>query len=952
MPSRRFPLQFALGALLVYGLTLGWGITTNSLPLAAKVAGWDWRPMAGQPLLWLLTLPLHCLPAGWIPFVLNLFSAGCGALVLGVLARSTALLIWNRPLNPVEGWSRHLPLLLAGAVCGLEFNFWQEATAGSGEMLDLLLLASAIWCLLEYRASKESRWLNAAALVWGLGLAENWVMLVWLPLLLVALIRLRRARFLRGTFLVRMTLLGLAGFSVYLLLPLVNGLFPHSPWSFSEAWVVTLKTTRHTFGLLYNRFWVSHRLIAISVAVFFLVPTLPCLLRLSDENTRNKSKVDRLQIWLYRALRAALLLACLWLAFDPAVGPRQIIWQQTGMALPLLTFDYLNALGAGFMAGSLMLMLSASGERRRRHDPFRRFRQFAAPGVFLLLLVVVTGGLLLRNAPAITLANRQPLAGFGALAVRSLPPGGGVVLSDDLEKLLVFQAALAHSRAASDWLAVDTLSLPSPAYRAALERRRPSGWLTAETRHELKPSEISQLLGRVARGRRIFYLHPSFGYFFERFYLEPQDAIFELKLCDGDHLGAPPLPPAAAEQNGKFWDETWSSELAAISRTLAPPPIGRLNFGGRILRHLHVGAVPPRQSRLLGEWFSVALNTWGVELQRAGRLPAACRLFEQAQSLNTNNLAALVNRQNNTNLQAGAHLNLAGLNQVAGWFRDPKQLGLVMSKCGPFDDPVICYLLGSSFQQRGELRQAAQQFERCRTLAVGAVAPDLALGEIYSRWRMDDKVFEIVHRLRATARKLPADNPLEVQLSLLEAGAWLSQTNLVQARGVLQTLLQQHPADDRVLNLVVKAFMNFGDYTNAQQLLSGRLARDPDNVMLLNNQAAIFLQLGDATNARPLLDRVLVLTNMTTARFNRAVAGLELADLPAAEADYLSLERAGADPFRVHLGLAEIANRRHDTNRVIEHLTICLTNLPAGSPAWRQLRERLDSLTHPPAVKR
>ena len=44
---RRFPIQVALGALLVYALTLSHGVTVNSLSLTSKIAGWDWLPLAG-----------------------------------------------------------------------------------------------------------------------------------------------------------------------------------------------------------------------------------------------------------------------------------------------------------------------------------------------------------------------------------------------------------------------------------------------------------------------------------------------------------------------------------------------------------------------------------------------------------------------------------------------------------------------------------------------------------------------------------------------------------------------------------------------------------------------------------------------------------------------------------------------------------------------------------------
>jgi len=269
----RLPRYVALAAALVYGLTLSWGTTVNSLPLAAKVAGWDWMPMANEPLAWLLIWPLRCLPAGWIPVSLHLFFAICGALTLGLLARSIELLPWDNAPDENKKWPKHLPVLLACAICGFEFNFWQEATAAAGVMLNQLLLAAGIWCLLEYRAGKESRWLNAAALVWGLGMAENWVMLLNLPLFVAALIWLRRRRFFKWTFLQRMALLGLAGFSIYALLPLVNGLNPHSPWSFGGAWLASFKTTKNTFLALYFEFWVRHRLMTVALLLFLSVCT-------------------------------------------------------------------------------------------------------------------------------------------------------------------------------------------------------------------------------------------------------------------------------------------------------------------------------------------------------------------------------------------------------------------------------------------------------------------------------------------------------------------------------------------------------------------------------------------------------------------------------------------------------------------------------------------------------
>ena len=91
------------------------GVTINSLPLTAKVAGWDWAPMASQPLLWLLTLPLRSLSAGGVVWGLNLFSAVLAALTLGLLARTVQLLPWNQPWENENRQPGALPVLLACA---------------------------------------------------------------------------------------------------------------------------------------------------------------------------------------------------------------------------------------------------------------------------------------------------------------------------------------------------------------------------------------------------------------------------------------------------------------------------------------------------------------------------------------------------------------------------------------------------------------------------------------------------------------------------------------------------------------------------------------------------------------------------------------------------------------------------------------------------------------------
>ena len=941
---RRFSVQLALGALALFVLSLSWGVTVNSLPLAAKVAGWDWRPMTSHPLVWLLTLPLRVLPASWIPIALNLLSAVCGAVVIGVLARSLELLPRRRPLNPDGNWRDRLPGFLVCALCGLEFSFWQEATAATSEMLDLLLFAGAVWSLLEYRDSKRSRWLDRAAILWGLGLAENWMMALTFPVFVVVMVWLRRKRILDRRFPVRMCLLGLAGFSIYFVPPLVNGLLPGSPWGFGEAWFATLKVTRHTFGTLYHQFGGKRLPLTLGLTAFYLVPILPCLMRSPENKMRFNSSVVRLEIWIYHLLRLALLLVCLWLAFDPTLGPRTLAATHLGLEVPLLSFDYLNALGAAFVAGDLLLTVHSQLEARRQRGWLRRSRHWLAPTMAGGVALIATA-LLVRNAPAIARVNRQSLTAFGALQVRSLPSDGGIVLCDDLQRLLSFQAALSRSEARRKWTVVDTASLRLPAYRATLHRIVAKEWLSPEIRPELSADQVLQLLDRASRSNRVVWLQPSFGEFFEGFYLKPRGAVFEVNARTVGHPGPTPLTTEEVNRTEKLWDTTWESQLEALGRPVSGTNAGWLRPVQKICRAVHIGPATLQQTRLLSEWFSAAINSWGVELQRAGRLPEARQRFGQALVLNTNNMAARLNLTTCTNLLAGARLSLAGVDKAAATIDDGRKLFAVMGRCGLLDDPVYCYLLGLTLERLNLPRQAALEYERSHALAPDEKSLDFTLLETYARTGNSDKVLKLVSLLRRSNTNSPAVfRSLDLDLSFLEARAWYTQSNYTRAHDVLQGIQKQHSNDDLVTIRLAKSYLAFGDYTNALQVFTVPLARRPDDPLLLSHKADTLVQLGDMTNALPLLNRALAVTNSPLARLNRAAVALQLGELATAEADFLLLEKGQFESVPVQLGLAKIATRRGDTNQAFRRLTFCLSNAPPGSALWEAARARFDAL--------
>src|SRR5688572_30041156 len=180
----KLPWIAGVGGLILFLVTLNQWVNLRSLPVAAKVAGWEWGLPVQAPLFYLVTYPIRLFPAGIQALALNVFTALCGAFVLILLARSVALLPHDRTheqrLRERSDYSllsirlSWVPIVLAVTTCALQLTFWEHATAMTGEIFDLLIFAYLIRCLLEYRVSMEERWLSKLALVYGLGVTNNW----------------------------------------------------------------------------------------------------------------------------------------------------------------------------------------------------------------------------------------------------------------------------------------------------------------------------------------------------------------------------------------------------------------------------------------------------------------------------------------------------------------------------------------------------------------------------------------------------------------------------------------------------------------------------------------------------------------------------------------------------------------------------------------------------------
>jgi hypothetical protein len=329
---RFLPWIVAAVALLIFLITLNGWVTLPTLALTARLSGWDWQPLYTQPVHFLLTLPIRLLPGNLELVGLNIFSAVCGALTVALLVRCVTLLPQDRtreqrqretgengllsiPLN----W---VPPLFAGLALALQWTFWENATSPSGEMLDLLLFAYAIRCLLEFRITRTETWLAKLALVYGIGITNNWAMIGFFPLFVIALVWIKGLSFFNLRFILRMVAFGLIGLSFYFLLPLVHLISSQTDVGFFEA---LRENWRHQKSYLFILPFHSAPTLRAHLFMLSLTSIIPLLLigiRWHSFRGETSAAGGIITNIMFRVMHVVLLVICAWVFFDPKFSGR------------------------------------------------------------------------------------------------------------------------------------------------------------------------------------------------------------------------------------------------------------------------------------------------------------------------------------------------------------------------------------------------------------------------------------------------------------------------------------------------------------------------------------------------------------------------------------------------------------------------------------------------------
>lgn len=959
LASVGLPWLVGAGGLLVYLATLNPWISLHSLDLVDQVDGPVWQPAVTQPLTWAVMFMFRIVPETLVPLALNVFSAVCAALILVWLARTVALLPYHRASDErsygenslrLAGW---MPPVLAAVAFGLELTFWEQATAISGEMIDLVVYALIIGCLFEFRAGGKQGWLSVAALLEGAGMANNWGMIGFFPAFLAAVIWVKGMSFFNGRFLWRMGLCWAAGLSLYLWLPLAHSF---SQMTLADFWPSLRTNLRYQTEILLDFpegvFW----LLALTSLVPALVITICRLPHKKEEGGDNEvaTFMGRASLRLAHGL---FLVLAVWIALDLPFSPRKI-----GLGQPLLSYYYVNALVLGYCARYFLL----TGLGRFRGDsPFSILVKLLAKiGAYwvCVLVVALPVEMGLRNLSEIRLTNGPSVRRFAEQLYSGLPPGKSVALSDSPEQLILARAALAAHGGDKSTLLVDLTALPLAQYQTYMARKIGARWPALPQTKRPKifdRAALKELVAKFAAQETLVCLNPGFGYYQEPFLDEPRGLVHYLVARPAKGLSGLHLDAAGADANEQFWQEQWADGMEHLA-TLANPPPRKSIFMRSLIGRAFLAREQNLMAASLRNAYSRALNDWGVQLQRLGRWQQAGVWFQRALDLKADNLSARINQLYNLRHARGITTRL-DQHEIESQLRDQfgkyATWGRVILDSGPVDEPTFLNETARVLLFENNNHQAASDYARCAELAPDWPECKVWFAQSLLAIRDFDGVLGLNTSLQNSTAAL--DPMMRLQLHFCDVCALqgLGRTN--EATRTIEQFARAHSDQDLALSTAVDLCIRTGNFAMAlsylDQLLDRLdqvLQRDPRSSSLLSNKAELlsnkgFVEMKLSRNQEALATltaaTALAPTNQVF-RLNRALALLDSGELDAARGDYLEALRATPNSKQAIFGLAEIAWRKKDLESSIRFCEQYLANGNPESFEYNLVSNRLRSL--------
>jgi tetratricopeptide (TPR) repeat protein len=956
--STLLPWAIAGALAIVYLLTVNHWISFNNMHAVARTTGQTWTMETYAPLFVLVTAPFHWLPEAWVPLALNLFSVVCAFFVLVLLARCVVLLPHDRTEKQREKGrsafaslsSAWVPPVLAVLICGLQLTFWEDATCLSLGMFDLLLFAYAVRCLLEYRGDKRESWLLRAAVIYAAVATDSWVIVALSPFFLGAIIWIMGVSFFQLRFVSRLFLCFVIGALLFFYLPLLHA---RSDGFFWEPLKRNLAVELYPVKVVFH--YLEHY-VQLYLVLTSILPILLISIRWKASFGDTSNLGVTLATWVLHLVHFAFLIICIWAAFDTGFGLRDPAGKYPFLAQnrdALLPLYFLAALSIGYFTAYFLLVFKPLIRRGRPVSELEKFLSRASSLFIYALLVLAPLGLLCKNLASIRSTNGPMLQNYAAALTENLP-ANGVLLSDNPASLLLTRGWLARSGKQQNFLFLDTGSLRYLAYYRFQTRLHPEQWPQVFTNVTSGDAVIPELqLAKIVRDlskqHPVYYLHPSFGYYFDVFYPVPHGVVNELRLYPTNAITPPPLSDADFAENEASWKQH-AAELAALQPGIAPPPPQQKRTARE--RWLEVMQIPFEKNitaTFLASTYSRALNTWGAAAQRAGHLEAAAAHFDQAVQLEPDNIVASANLEFNKKLLKGVRVSADNPAAFQQRFGNVGDWDSILNRNGLFDEPTGCLAQGIVFH-RGHLdRQAAQNFLRSIALAPDGLLARLWLSRVYVVLNRPQESLALIDELKARSNLWLEDAIFPADILQVELAANYVGDSPEKVERLVKTTVSQKPPDPLLLDTTIQVASFYRDYTNALLALDKQLQVAPDNVTSLVNKGFLEIQITNYNAAIPALTQAISLepTN-TTAIFCRAVCYFETGRLDESQRDYELLRKINPKGYPAYHGLAEIALRKKDTNTAILNYRLDFTNAPPNSEEANYAVEHLKKLTNSP----
>lgn len=944
-------LPWILGAIFVvlYILTLNKWIAVDTLGIVAPIVGWDfWSLQLQNPIYRLITTPFRYFPSSSAIIGLNFFNTILATFTIIWLARSVMLLPQDRstdqrvrnddPDGLYISKFACIPPIIACISLGLLFNFWQGATEATPDILNVFFFAYIVRNTLEHRLDGESFWIYRASTVYSIALVNNPMMVLFLPFWIGSLIWINGKDFLKyGRLILNSILCFLPGLLFFLYTPIAEYIQGHSDLSFLQLLSYSLST-------------YVNNIASIPAYVLFIYSTfsiIPIILLSVHWDSSHSGSTDSNVIMTRIGVRLMNIFFFIYsaaVASDLPLCPRYLLKGYNGLEL-----HFLAALTLGFTSGYLLVVFHEQvlGNRKKRFQ-VSAIMSLLRPVVTLFVLVsgvALAGGLFYKNLPDIKANSSDILYKLGSnltADIQNIQTEKQITLfSDDPISLNLTIATMVRQKIdIHKYIFVYTQFLSYPWYHRRMATFYPDRWTDHFSNSKdikyLEPDNMSQWMLWYAGKEDVYYLHPSFGHFFE--------------ACKPTSIGLLTHLTTFKDNNPSLWKLTseeqnhltsyWKKNYATLDSIPALPNEGKKVSGPTFF---------------VSAFYSRALTASAVELCKSGDKASAITLCQKAFKLFPQNISAFMNQHY---YQTGTQIFSEDQEQKYQEMQNNyngASIKTIVLFCGPFDTPAQLFELGRMFSQNLQWRQAFQCFLRVQEYEPNNIKNLIFLAYTDSMVGESEHALQLIHEAKAFIKKSIEESPTAAnvpslkanltELDTQEAACLLTAGKIDEALSLLTTAFKAHSQDNNILNMLIRAHIAKGNFDQALPLLERILAVSPDNKEALTRKALCLMGLNHPQEALIYIDNLLRKNPLNSSlHLLRITACVQLENWDEAIAEYKIILEQNKDNLQAMMGIADLEAQQGNLEESLKWADTARTNKNASPEDVQWIEKRIQEL--------